>query len=465
VSTIRMVRRVRRISAVSLAVAAVAVASLAIVPLRPAVAALPGSTPATVYIVQLAQAPVLTSDGGPDAGERMDPKSAAVRDYVRELDASQRRVAAAVGAQPIHHYRFSFNGFAVRVDEAEAAQLRTMPGVLAVTRSEMLQLDTVTTPDFLGLSGTGGLWDDLGGTGVDGAGEGVVIGVIDSGVTPDAPSFSDPDPAGNAYAPPDDWSGICQAGTGFAATDCSNKLIGARYFNAGYGGDAAVLADAPYEVISPLDIDGHGTHVASTAAGNSGVPATLDGFDFGEMSGMAPRAQIAAYKVCWGSGNDGGCSTADAVAAIDQAVADGVDVINYSISGPQGSSVDPVALAMLSAAWAGVFIATSAGNSGDFVGAGSVAHNSPWVTTVAASNHPRSTLATLTLGNGATFEGVSLASAPVGPVGLVSSVDVGADGASPEDVRLCALDSLDPALVAGNIVVCQRGVVARVEKS
>jgi subtilisin family serine protease len=451
---------------------AVTVAALAPTPLHPTVSARPGS-PEDVYVVQLAQSPVLSYDGGLDAlaatrphgDERVDPNSAAVTAYVRHLETSQRRVAAVVGALPIYHYRFSFNGFAVRVDEAGAARLGTMPGVLAVTKSEMLHLDTVTTPDFLGLSGSGGLWDDLGGTGVDGAGEGVVVGVIDSGVTPDAPSFSDPDPAGNPFSPAADWSGTCQTGPGFTPADCSDKLIGARYFNAGYGGDAAVLEDAPYELISPIDVDGHGTHVASTAVGNSGVPATVGGFDFGEMSGMAPRAQLAVYKVCWGRGNDGGCSTADAVAAIDQAVADGVDVINYSISGPQGSSVDPVALAFLSAAAAGVFVATSAGNNGDNDGAGSVAHNSPWVTTVAAGNHPRSTTATLTLGNGATFQGVSLATAAVGPVGLVSSVDVGSAGASAEDVRLCALDSLDPALVTGKMVLCQRGVVARVEKS
>ncbi len=478
-STTCIIRRARCASSLTVAIAAaVAVAvAVATTALPPTVSARPGSiTDAVaedVYVVQLAQAPVLSFHGGldavratrPVADGRVDPHSAAVRAYALQLDTSQRRVAAAVGELPIYHYRFSFNGFAVRVDATEAAQLRTMPGVLAVTKSEMLQLDTVTTPDFLGLSGPGGLWDDLGGTGIDGAGEGVVVGVIDSGVTPDAPSFSDPDPAGNAYSPPADWSGICQPGEGFTAADCSNKLIGARYFNAGYGGDQAVLDDAPYEVISPIDVDGHGTHVASTAAGNAGVPAAIGGFDLGEMSGMAPRAHLAVYKVCWGSGNVGGCSTADAVAAIDQAVADGVDVINYSISGPTGSPVDPVALAFLTAAAAGVFIATSAGNSGNTVGAGSVAHNSPWVTTVAASNHPRTTTATLTLGNGATFEGVSLATTAVGPVGLVSSVDVGAAGASAEDMRLCKPNSLSPALVAGNVVVCQRGVNPRVEKS
>ena len=474
-STIRIIRPGR---AAALTLSLAAVVAVATTALHPTVSAQPSSpadavaedvpedVPEEVYVVQLVQDTVLSNDSTrPGTDERVDPDSAVVRTYVQQLNAAQRQVAASVGAQPIYHYRFSFNGFAVRVDASEAAQLRTMPGVLAVTKSEMLQLDTVSTPDFLGLSGPGGLWDDLGGTGIDGAGEGVVIGVIDSGITPDAPSFSDPDPAGNAYSPPADWSGICQAGDGFTVADCSNKLIGARYFNAGFGGNAAVLQVAPYEVMSPLDVDGHGTHVASTAGGNAGVPATVGGFDFGEMSGMAPRAQIAAYKVCWGSGSGGGCSTADAVAAIDQAVADGVDVINYSISGPTGSSIDPVAVAFLSAAAAGVFIATSAGNNGDTGGAGSVAHNSPWVTTVAASNHPRTTTATLTLGNGATFEGASLATAAVGPVGLVSSVAVGAVGASAEDVRLCKMNSLSPSLVAGKVVLCQRGSTARVDKS
>ncbi|HUF97918.1 MAG TPA: S8 family peptidase [Ilumatobacter sp.] len=445
-------------------------------PALPSVPAVSGAE--AVYIVQLAEPPVVAYDGGvrsmpatrANDDRPMNPRAASVRTYVAYLESSQRGVAARVGAQPLYHYRYSFNGFAARIDAAEAERLRGSPGVVAVTESELMQLDTVTTVDSLGLSGPGGVWAGLGGTGQNGAGEGVIVGVIDSGVTPGSASFSDPDPDGNAYDPPDGWSGACQSGAGayaadFGPSDCSNKLVGARYFLAGFGGVDAVLDELPYESISPLDVDGHGTHVASTAAGNFAVPAVVGGFDFGTMSGMAPRAHVAVYKVCWGSGNEGGCHSADGVAAIDQAVADGVDVINYSISGSRTTSLDPVEQAFMAAADAGVFIATSAGNEGDTDLAGSVAHASPWVTTVAAATQPRTTTATLTLGNSVEYEGVSLSTATVGPVDLVSSVDVGLGGADAEDVRLCALGSLDPALVGGKIVLCQRGVVDRVEKS
>ena len=102
---------------------------------------------------------------------------------------------------------------------------------------------------------------------------------------------------------------------------------------------------------------------------------------FGKVSGIAPRARIASYKVCWETGAGGSCFTTDSVAAIDQAVADGVDVINFSISGSRTSFRDPVEIAFLFAADAGVFVAASAGNSGPTTS--TVAHPGPWLTTVA----------------------------------------------------------------------------------
>jgi hypothetical protein len=150
------------------------------------------------------------------------------------------------------------------------------------------------------------------------------------------------------------------------------------------------------------------------------------------------------------------------VAAIDQAVADGVDVINFSISGTSTNFLDPVEVAYLFAARAGVFVAASAGNSGP--DASTVAHPSPWLTTVAASTHSRAAEATLTLGNGASYVGASSNVTPTtGSVVLASAS--GAAGASASAASLCFLGALDPAKVANKIVVCDRGINARVEKS
>jgi hypothetical protein len=161
-------------------------------------------------------------------------------------------------------------------------------------------------------------------------------------------------------------------------------------------------------VAGPSGHGGHGSHTSSTAAGNSNTPVSVAGVNLGALSGMAPRARIAAYKVCYtyldatapdGTGTRNSCFTSDSVAAINAAVADGVHVTNYSISGSQSSVNDPVEQAFLHAATAGVFVAASAGNSGPAV---AVAHVSPWLTTVAASSHSRSLAGNVVLGNGAT---------------------------------------------------------------
>ena len=146
----------------------------------------------------------------------------------------------------------------------------------------------------------------------------------------------------------------------------------------------------------------------------------------GNVSGMAPAARLAIYKALWNQ-PDGTASgaTADLVSAIDDAVADGVDVINYSISGSRTFVVDPVELAFFNAAAAGVFVAASAGNNGP--GATTVAHNSPWLTTVAASTHDRLSTKTVTLGNGATYTGLGVGPAvPSSP--LIDSVTAGLPG-------------------------------------
>ena len=443
------------------------------------------STAKQTYIVQMLESPVVAYEGGtaglaatkPAKGQKIDPNSAAVKKYAAYLasqhDAALQKVG---GAAKLYDYAYTYNGFAAKLTAGQKAALEKQPGVLAVSAEETVTADTSSTPTFLGLTAPGGLWEQLGGptagkSGV-GAGENVVIGVVDSGIWPESKSFSDRDADGKlSYQQIPGWNGKCTPGEAFNASLCNQKLIGGQHFNASWGGDAALEAARPWEFMSVRDYNGHGTHTASTSGGNNGVAATGPAAVFGSVSGMAPRARIASYKALWSTQDASTASgqTGDLVAAIDQAVADGVDVINYSISGSLTNFVDPVMVSFLFAADAGVFVAASAGNSGPTTS--TVAHPSPWMTTVAAGTHNRDGRGSVTLGNGVTYTGASVAT-PVGPKPLIDSTAAGLAGADPVKVELCyaAADNggaavLDPAKVAGKIVVCKRGVTARVNKS
>ncbi len=191
---------------------------------------------------------------------------------------------------------------------------------------------------------------------------------------------------------------------------------------------------------------------------------SVDGIDLGEGSGVAPGAKLAVYKVCWEDDdpNTGGCYTADSIRAIDQAVVDGVDVLNYSISGTTTTVVDAVELAFYNAANAGVFVAASAGNSGP--GDSTTAHNSPWVMTVGATTFKRDE-GTVVLGNGAEYLGASVVQDDFPQTPLVLASESGLPGADPTILALCFPGLLDPAQVVGTTVVCDRGVNDRVAKS
>jgi hypothetical protein len=434
------------------------------------------------YIVQLDELPAAAYDGRtsgysatrPQPGSKIDPASPAVANYLSHLADKHDDVLRRVGnGRKLYSYGMVFNGFAAELSDAQAQKLAVTKGVVSVVKDELRQMDTSSTPNFLGLSGPTGFWNRM-----DATGEGVVIGMVDSGIWPESESFSDrTDTNGNDtqngqldYRHIPGWKGKCVNGEQFNASNCNQKLIGARYYNSGFGGDAGVSARWPgAEYNSPRDWGGHGTHTASTAGGNSGVTVTGPAAPFGAISGMAPRARIAAYKVCWSeTARGGGCFSSDSVAAIEQAIADGVDVINFSISGTATNFRDPVEIAFLYAASAGIFVAASAGNNGPR--SGTVAHPSPWLTTVAAGTHNRLAVGSVTLGNGATYAGVSLAAASVaGP--LIDSQAAALPGANATAARLCFSTSwagapvLDPAKVAGKIVVCDRGSNDRVNKS
>jgi hypothetical protein len=364
----------------------------------------------------MADLPVAAYAGGitglpatrPGRGRKFDPDTVNVSNYAAYLDTRHGQAVGRVGGRKVYDYKYGFNGFAAELTEAQAEALRSEAGVLSVTKDELQSITTSSTPHFLGLDAPGGLWDQLGG--VDSAGEDIIIGVIDSGIWPESESFSDRTGTnGNgskggklSYHHIPGWHGKCTPGEAFNASMCNQKLIGARRYNAAWGGDAAIAAQRPWEFTSPRDYNGHGTHTSSTAGGNHDVTLTGPAAIFGKASGMAPRARIAMYKALW-STQDGATAsgfTSDLVAAIDQAVADGVDVINYSISGTTTNFLDPVEISFLFAADAGVFVAASAGNNGPTTG--TVAHPSPWITTVAAGTHNRTGAGSVTLGNGVT---------------------------------------------------------------
>lgn len=444
------------------------------------------------YIVQLADKPVATYDGTvsglsatkPAAGQRLNVDASTVQNYITYLETKQADVLATVNkAQVTNEYKVVFNGFSAMLTDAEVRALKKNPGVANISADSILQLDTSYTPTFLGLDKPGGLWDQVGGQ--DKAGEGIIIGIVDGGIWPEQDSFADhvdengnPSRAGSklAYdAPPATWKGICQTGEGFSASDCNNKLIGARYFKQPTQTlHWTEFLSARDSVAGAEGHGGHGDHTASTAGGNAHVTATTNGLSLGKITGMAPRARIAAYKVCWTDGVTGtnGCATSNSVAAIEQAVKDGVNVINFSI-GPNaggGAFNEPTEVAFLGAAAAGVFVAASAGNSGPSTAP--VAHISPWLTTVGNSTHNRTYAGDVALGNGVTVTGASgNANTPSAP--LILAKDAGLAGVDPADIKLnqcfgpadTVAPLLDPAKVTGKILVCDRGSNVLVNKS
>ncbi|WP_433611457.1 S8 family serine peptidase [Dactylosporangium sp. CA-139114] len=397
----------------------------------------------TLYIVQLAGDPAL----------RTESARAAVR---ANRESVLRR--AGIGTTVVD-YETVFNGFAAALTPQQRERVQRTPGVLRLWKNERRTTQTISTPAFLGLDGPAGAWVKEFGDPAH-AGEGMIIADIDTGFWPESPSLAAlPEPRPDQAVIDGKWKGACVEGTGTAQqkVTCNNKVIGARFY------DSSGFGDWSGEFRSPRDYDGHGTHTATTAAGDHNVPATINGKPVGSVSGMAPAARIAVYKALWrqedGEGSGG---TVDLLAAIDDAVADGADVINYSVSGSSRLVIDPVSLAFYNAAAAGVFVAAAAGNDGP--DASTVAHNAPWITTVAASSHDRGSDKSVTLGDGRTYQGVGQGDAvPDAP--LVDSVKAGLASAAADRAELCYPGALDPAKVKGKIVLCKRGVNPRTDKS
>ncbi|XP_008776077.1 subtilisin-like protease SBT1.5 [Phoenix dactylifera] len=293
----------------------------------------------------------------------------------------------------IHVYETLLHGFSVALTPSQASRIEKSRGILAVQPDALLRPHTTRSPSFLGLDLPASRLSAL-----SRGGSGAVIGVVDTGIWPEHPSFSDRDLAlGPA---PRRWRGECEEAPWFNRSNCNRKLIGARSFSAGY---AAAFGGVEFR--SPRDSDGHGTHVASIAAGAPVAGAGFQGFASGVARGIAPRARIAAYKVCWASG----CLVSDVVSALEKAVSDGVDVVSLSIGSSSPAPfyyLDPLAVATFRASLRGVFIAASAGNGGPYPG--SIANAPPWITTVGAGTIDRDFPAFVQLGSSERVRGISI---------------------------------------------------------
>lgn len=374
------------------------------------------------------------------------PGTAAPSHHGRAADllARQDAVLARIGAsEPVYRWTAALNGFAADLTSDQRAALQADPQVSSVESNAVRPLASFSAAAAR---------QRIAGEPRMRGGAGVVIGVVDTGIAAESPVFAAVPGLGRD---PRGFRGACGSGEGWSADTCNRKLVGAHWFVEGFGAHRIRSS----EVLSARDTLGHGTQVASVAAGNARVSVRVDGRDAGQFGGVAPQARVAAYKACWAAPDptDDGCATADVVTAVDQAVHDGVDVLNLAIAG--GSGVDTVQRALLGAAEADVVTVGAAGNNGRHSYS---AHPTPWVTTVGATvgKLARGTLQVVggpALVGGGRLDDVS------GQV--VRAADARARGASHRDARQCRPGSLDARKVSGRVVVCERGGLARVAKS
>ncbi|TYI39758.1 hypothetical protein ES332_A02G116200v1 [Gossypium tomentosum] len=268
----------------------------------------------------------------------------------------------AAKSSMLYSYKHGFSGFAARLTDSQAKEIEAFPGVVQVIPNQVHKFHTTRSWDFMGLNdhSTTNLLTK------SNMGEGIIIGVIDSGVWPESESFNDR----GMNLIPSHWKGICQEGQLFNSSNCNKKLIGARWFVKGIldQNQTPINISNGKDILSARDSSGHGTHTASIAAGNFVVNANYEGLAAGLARGGAPRAHLAVYKVCWSFGH-GGCTDADLLKAFDKAIQDGVDILSVSIglSIPLFSYADQrnsIAIGSFHATAKGITVACSAGNDG-----------------------------------------------------------------------------------------------------
>lgn len=388
-----------------------------------------------------------------DTPFRFDPESHATRVYVdrlaesraSHLDAAEGRIGRRL--IPAFTYKYALSGVAVELSATEADTLATTPGVARVERERV----------FHPASDRGAAWIDAPRVwdgsvpGMQSRGEGVVIGIVDTGIRASHISFAEVSPLdGYVHQNPRGRN------YGNVSEGRNNKLIGLWDLTTG---------PEDNEPNDGADARRHGSHVASIAAGN---PVQFGDF---QVSGVAPRANLIAYKVCEAGA---GCREAWILAGIDQAIADQVDVINLSLGSqsnydPWMHPTDPgseFARALLAARESGTVVVAAAGNLGPRRGTVASPANAPWVISVAAASHDRSWVSDLMQISGGSGplpgDGSLTGAGHTDPFPALSphplARDVAfpscSDSTRPEGDQLPA--TWEPTRFQGRIVVCER---------
>ena len=413
-----------------------------------------------VYLIRFHEPAVPTYEGGvaglaataPRGANKLDADSRAVVDYREHLEEAQLEFIEEMernlgrDVEVPYTYQFAVNGIAAVLTPEEAQEIARLPEVADIMPDQERQMHTDRGPQRIGADAA---WNAIEALGLpeDYKGEGMVIGVIDTGISPGNDSFADVGADGYDHENPRGrYYGVCDPAYPDYDEDfpCNDKLIGAYNF----------VNTAP-----AYDYDGHGSHTSSTAGGNvvRGVTKTVDGTDHSfDISGVAPHANIISYLGC--------CSLSGLTAAIDQAIQDEVDVINYSIGSDAPSALwsDFDTVGFLNARAAGIFVATSNGNSGPLDATTGSPADAPWIISVGASTHDRYNQNVLTdlmssAGGLPDIEGKGVTGSLAEEAPIIYAGDVGDP--------LCLSNSGHEEEFGGKIVVCDRGVNGRVEKS
>lgn len=410
------------------------------------------------------------------ARSHLDRLAIAQEHFLAEASSALGRPLAPISEK--YRFRHAMNGMAVRLTPAEAIELAKHPEVAAMTPLRTVPVSTDHGPRLIGANRywEGQLesgWDGLFGSGFEAPaegnrGEGMVVGVIDTGLNFGHPSFAAQAQDGYQHVNPlgsGQYLGLCGPGPSPDWTPaCNDKVIGAYDFISELMPEVWQWDPDASNGPGPQDENGHGTHVAGTAVGNP-VLATPVGAPAAAISGVAPRANLVVFDTCYTTGDGGGsCLNVSLVAALDRAVSDGVvDVINYSIAGGSSPWQQHESLGFLDAVDSGIFVAAAAGNSGP--SAGWIDHVEPWVMTVAASTHQRGAFAN-------TFDITGPAPVPAELTGLALTIPGSSTPLTASIAGDFVYDAEDPlqcepaaaGSYAGKIVLIRRGTCTFVLK-